>query len=214
MKCIYCHHDKTYLLNDQQRKCAKCKRKFSPKKLAKQAQIKEAFLQGLSATKAAKIHKMHYLTVQKQYMHFRKQLLLHADTLYQQHAQNVKEYDEYLYLPKSIKHFDNNMHKMRHFLTLSYETKVYTIMMPTIARYELQLKDEKEKKQLSKYLRFNKIAKLQKSQNTITEFWEFFENFIIRYKGISQENFIYYLKEAEWRFNYTQEEKEEILEYF
>ncbi len=211
MKCIYCHHDKTYLLSDQQRKCAKCKRKFSPKKILKQAQIKEAFLQGLSATKAAKLYNMHYLTVQKQYMHFRKHLLHHADALYQQHAQDVKEYDEYLYLPKSIKHFDNNIHKMRHFLTLSYETKIYTIMMPTIARYELPLQDEKEKKQLSKYLRFNKIAKLQLSQNSITEFWDFFESFITRYKGISQENFIYYLKEAEWRFNYTQEERRETL---
>jgi transposase-like protein len=84
-------------------------------------------------------------------------------------------------------------------------------MMPTIARYDLLLKDDKEKKQLSKYLRFNKIAKLQKSQNTITAFWEFFEKFITRYKGVSQENFIYYLKEAEWRFNYEEREQEALL---
>jgi hypothetical protein len=151
MKCIYCHHDKTYLLSDKQRKCALCKRKFSPQKLAKHRTIKEAFLKGLSATEASKLYHIHYMTIQKEYMHFRQQLLSHADTLYQQHAQHINEYDEYLYLPKSIKHFDNNMHKMRHFLTLSYHDKVYTIMMPTIARYDLLLKDDKEKKQLSKY---------------------------------------------------------------
>lgn len=212
MHCIYCTHEKTYLLNDSLRKCARCKRKFSPKKIAKTNLIKEAFLQGLSATEASKKHQMHYLTVQKQYMQFRKSILLHSDTIYHRYADKVTEYDEYLYLPKSIKNFDNNMHKMRHFLTLSYSDKIYTIMMPTLARYELYNKDEKEKKQLSKYLRFNKVAKLQKSQNNITRFWDFFEDFITKYKGVHEEQFIYYLKEAEWRFNYTHEERRDILQ--
>ena len=73
--------------------------------------------------------------------------------------------------------------------------------MPNIEGYNYNTEDEKEKKLLSKFLRFNKAAKLKKSENNITKFWDFFEDFILRYKGVSSEQFIYYLKEAEWRFN-------------
>jgi len=55
--------------------------------------------------------------------------------------------------------------------------------------------------EVPKYLKFNKISKFAKAQNSITEFWDYFELFIAKYKGVSDEQFIFYLKEAEWRFN-------------
>jgi transposase-like protein len=79
--------------------------------------------------------------------------------------------------------------------------------MPTIQHFHYDLNDEQENKLLSKYLRFNKVAKLKTTENTITKFWSFFETFILQYKGVSDEQFIYYLKEAEWRFNCSKEEK-------
>ena len=74
-------------------------------------------------------------------------------------------------------------------------------MMPTIDCYNIDTENAQGKKLLLKYLNFNKVAKLSKAQNTITEFWEYFETFILQYKGVSNEQFIFYLKEAEWRFN-------------
>jgi len=74
-------------------------------------------------------------------------------------------------------------------------------MMPAIKHYNFDAEDEQEKKLLLKYLNFNKVAKLSKAQNTITEFWDYFETFILQYKGVSDEQFVFYLKEAEWRFN-------------
>ncbi|HGZ70211.1 MAG TPA: hypothetical protein ENK74_02335 [Nitratifractor sp.] len=59
-----------------------------------------------------------------------------------------------------------------------------------------------------KYLRFNRVSKISTAQSTIRDFWNYFEKFIIQYKGVKSENFIYYLKEAEWRFN-----KRVILDY-
>jgi len=211
MRCIYCQNKKTYLPNNGQVKCAVCKRKYSPKKLARQAHITEAFLDNCSATQCAKELHLHYNTVQNYYMHLRKAITLYADARYQENTHLVNEFDEYLYLPKSITHFDDNIHKMEHFITFAYHDRVYNIMMPTIERYELDMDSKSEKKKLSKFLRFNKVSKLQNAQNPITRFWDFFEDFILLYKGISKEQFIYYLKEAEFRFNYSEEEQKEIL---
>lgn len=193
-------------------KCAKCKRKHSPKKLANEQKIVTCFIDGINATASAKILGVHYLTVKKRYDLFRHNIALYADAQYQQYSQHVREYDEYLYLPKSLKIKEKNMHKVQNFLTLCYNNSVYNLMMPTPKKYEYDLSSDIEQKKLSKFLTFNKIAKLQTMQNRITEFWEFFEKDITKYNGISSEMFIYYLKEAEFRFNYTKEEQAAIIQ--
>ena len=159
MKCIYCEHPYTYLLGDRQSKCSKCKRKFSPQKVAREEKLLSLFTEGYNARKAAKETGMHFATVQKYYEKFRRTVALYSDEQYQLHNQSITGYDEYLYLPKSLK-IEDNIDKLQHFLTLSYDNKVYNLMMPTIQRYNLDTNDEQEKKLLLKYLRFNKVAKL------------------------------------------------------
>ncbi|UPT78475.1 transposase [Sulfurovum sp. XGS-02] len=149
---------------------------------------------------------MHIYTIQKYYQKFRKIITLYCDRKYRQNTDKIDEYDEYLYLPKSLKKNDKNIDKLQHFLTLSYEGKVYNLMMPTIQYFDYDTNDQGNKL-LLKYQRFHKVAKLKKFDNTITKFWTFFETFILQYKGVSDEQFIYYLKEAEWRFNSTKEEQ-------
>jgi len=200
MECIYCEHPYTYGLKNNQRKCSKCKRKFSLKKLERENKLKNFFIKGFNATQTSKLSKMHIVTVQKYYETFRRELALESDISYQQNSHNVTGYDEYLYLPKSLK-AEEHIHKLQHFLTLSYNDKVYNIMMSTIQQYHFTTENKHEKKLLIKYLNFNKVAKFSKAQSTITEFWEYFEKFILQYKGVSNEQFIFYLKEAEWRFN-------------
>jgi transposase-like protein len=143
---------------------------------------------------------MHFATVQKYYEKFRRNIAIHSDNAYQRNSDRVTGYDEYLYLPKSLK-VEENIHKLQHFLTLSYDDKVYNIMMPKTKRHHFDDHGEQDNKLLLKYLTFNKIAKLSKAQTTITRFWDYFETFILQYKGVSDEQFIFYLKEAEWRFN-------------
>lgn len=203
MKCIYCNHSHTYLLADKQRKCSRCKRKFSPKKIEREEKLYDYFLQTQSARSVALKTGMHFATVQKYFDKFRYKIALKADALYAMHADDVDGYDEYLYLPKSLSP-KKNIHKLQHFLTLSYHDKVYSIMMPKAKHSVLEQKDEEHQRLLLKYLRFNTVSKLSKSKNIITEFWSYFEEFICRYKGINDDKFIYYLKEAEWRFNLSQ----------
>jgi transposase len=200
MKCLYCDHPYTYLLGDGQRKCSRCKRKFSPAKIEREATLFKYFKSEHTARDTAVITGMHVATVQKYFEKFRRDMALEADIKYRQHSHQITGYDEYLYLPKSLK-IEENIDKIQHFLTLSYNHQVYNIMMPKTRRSLLVDEDEQSKKLLLKYLKFNKIAKFSKAQTTITQFWDYFESFICKYKGVSDAQFIFYLKEAEWRFN-------------
>ncbi|MDD2838965.1 MAG: transposase, partial [Sulfuricurvum sp.] len=89
------------------------------------------------------------------------------------------------------------------------------ILMPSLNKYKHQfLADNLEDlyyKEFSKFMRTSKIIKVSERYNTITRFWNFFESFIIPYKGVSNEFFPYYLKEAEFKFNFSYTVREKIL---
>ena len=101
-------------------------------------------------------------------------------------------------------------------MTFNYEDKVYNLLMPRLHRYKNQFLDdgieETYFKEFSRFMMLNKISKIQKKENIIASFWIFFEESIVKYKGINKENFFYYLKEIEFKFNYTKIEQLSILE--
>ena len=206
MKCIYCSNPYTYLLADSQRKCSQCKRKFSPKKRERELLVYRHFKAGDTARKTALTTKMHFATIQKYFEKFRQDILLYSDEIYQHNSHRVSDYDEYLYLPKSLK-AEENIDKMQHFLTLAYDNTIYCIMMPKTKSSLIDKNSSVNKKLLFKYFTFNKISKISKSSTIITDFWNYFEEFICQFKGISEDKFIFYLKEAEWRFNLSYRKK-------
>lgn len=163
----------------------------------------------MNARAASKETKMHFATVQKYYEKFRKNIAQYADEMYQLNSHRVTQFDEYLYLPKSLR-IETNIDKLQHFLTMSYDDTIYNIMMPKANHSLFHNEDQSAQKLLLKYLKFNKVAKLSSMENNITRFWSYFEEFILQYKGVSDEQFIFYLKEAEWRFNTKNTLKEEL----
>lgn len=213
MNCIFCNHTKLYKLKTAQLKCAKCGKKFSAKKLELNYNIIESFCSDVSAHKTSTALGINYLTVKSRYDDFRKLIAKFAEDEYQD--KEVLEYDEYLYLEQSKKKVEKNIFDAQNFLTFHYEDKVFNLPMPNLHKYKSDfLKDGADKsyfKELSKFIMFNKIAKIQNIDNLITRFWIFFEDSILRYKGIKPENFFYYLKEIEFKFNYTKDEQRKIL---
>ena len=216
MNCPYCNHSNIYTLATGQSKCAKCLKKFSTKKIKKDIELVEAFCDNKSANEFAKEIGVNYLTVKKKYELFRALIGNYLEEQYNQYE--VQEYDEYIYLPKSKKKIAKNIFDSKNFLTFNYNsTKVYNLLMPKLNNYKEQFLDdgleETYFKEFSRFMMFNKIAKTTKRDNTITQFWNFFEESIVKYKGVDNENFIYYLKECEFKFNYSKEEAREILLY-
>lgn len=213
MDCIYCHHKKLYELKSGQLKCSACKRKFSPKKNQTDGDVIECFCNNLTANQTAKKLNLNYVSVKKRYELLRKLITQHSEDSYQD--KQTQEYDEYVYLQQSKKNIKKYIFDAQNFLTFAYDDKVYNLLMPDLSMYKNQYVDESVKdayfKEFSKFMMMNKISKTKKRDNLITKFWIFFEDSILKYKGVSNENFIYYLKEIEFKFNYLKNKQHDIL---
>jgi len=213
MKCIYCGDEKLYLLKSAQLKCSKCKKKFSAKKIRQDEELVKYFCESKTANEVSKLLKINYVTVKRRYELFRQLIANYLEEKYTD--KKVIEYDEYIYLPKSKKKIKENIFNAQNFLTFHYDNKIYNLLMPNLNRYKNQFlddgSDEVYFKEFSKFMMFNKISKTKKMENLITKFWLYFENAILKYKGVSDESFFYYLKEIEFKFNYSKKEQTGIL---
>jgi len=194
MSCIYCGHYILYKLKDGNYKCAKCKRKFSPKKIERKAKILKGFLDELTPNEISKKYNISYASVVKEIHYIRKVI---ADICEKEFLkkQDIKEFEEYLYIPKSKRKNIKAIYDAENFLTIDYGGKIYNILLSSMKNYE-NLSIEEIKKLFSQ----NRIINIKKKTN-IEKFWSYFENFISKFKGINKENFFFYLKEAEFRFN-------------
>lgn len=213
MQCIYCNNKKLYELKSGQRKCSQCKKKFSSKKIQTDLALIECFCHDLSVNAAVKALHLNYATVKKGYELFRNLIASFLENKYQD--KDVKEYDEYIYLPQSKKKIKENIFDAQNFLTFHYDAKIYNLLMPNLKIYKKQFLDDGAQsiyfKEFSKFMMHNKISKTYKRENLITKFWLYFEESILKYKGIHDDNFMKYLKEIEFKFNYNEQEQKEIL---
>ncbi len=113
-------------------------------------------------------------------------------------------FEEYLYLEKSKRKSKKNIFDAYNFLTFNYDGKIYNLLLPNLNRYKpLFLEDGLEEVYYKEFEKFLRRSHLGTNPNkTILEFWDFFEEFILKFKGVRRENFFYYLKEAEFKFNF------------
>jgi DNA-directed RNA polymerase subunit RPC12/RpoP/transposase-like protein len=194
MSCIYCEHYILYKLKNGYYKCARCKRKFSPKKIEKKAKILKGFLDELTPFEISKKYSISYATVVKEIKHIRRIIANICEEEFLK-KEDIKEFEEYLYIPKSLKRNKNSIYKAQNFLTIDYGGKIYNIMLSNMKNYETLSPEE-----IKSIFRQSRIIKIYE-KTLIKKFWLYFEEFIKRFKGVSEEEFFYYLKEAEFRFN-------------
>jgi transposase-like protein len=214
MNCPYCNHPTSYSLKTTQKKCTRCLRKYSEKKIVFEKKIIGLFCEDYTINRCVKEHNLNYVTIKKKYNNYRTQLILFLEEQYKN--KEIKEYDEYIYLEQSKHKIKKNIFDAINFITFNYDNKVYNLLMPNLNKYKSQFLhdgvDDVYFKEFSKFMMLNKISKIQNKENTIANFWIYFENSILKYKGINKKNFFYYLKECEFKFNYSKKEQIEILE--
>ena len=187
MSCVYCGHYILYKLKDGNFKCAKCKRKFSPTKLSRKAKILKGFLEGLNPNEISKKYDISYASVVKEIKNIRIIMAKICEDEFLK-KNEIKEFEEYIYIP------NKNIKKAQNFLTIDFGGKIYNIMLSSLKNYNFN------EKEINNMLKQSRIIKIYEKK-LIKEFWEYFENFMKRFKGVKEENFFYYLKEAEFRFN-------------
>jgi len=201
MRCIYCK-SQTYLLKNGYRKCKICKKKFSPKKIERKEKILDCFCKNYSANRCAKKLGLNYITIKKEYDNMRKKIALFMEEEFL-NKKEIIAFDEYIYFPASKQKDKSFIFDGFNFLTFNFDNKIYNILLPTLRKFKpLLIEDEQYYKEFEKFLLTTHIS--NSSNNVlIKEFWSYFEEFILKFNGIDASNFIYYLKEAEFKFNYT-----------
>ncbi len=213
MVCPRCKSKNIYHLANGYKKCKHCSKKFSPKKLKRQKEILHCFCQNLSILACSKQTGLSYMSIKRHYEDFRKKIAIFLEDSYQ-HKDTIIAYDEYIYIPKSKRGKKEAIFEGFDVLSFDYGGKIYNILMPELSRYKQSFIDdglhEVYYKELKKYLLFHKISNT-KNPNLITQFWLFFEEFITHFKGVTKENFFYYLKEAEFKFNFDCRKLQEII---
>ena len=212
--CFYCSAP-LYTLQNGFVKCSGCKKKYSPKRIEHIQKLITHFCNNDSALFASQNTQLTYTTVLNYYKKFRHLCTAYCEEQYELHRDQEVQYEEYVYLEKSKRKNKKAIFDAKNFLTFAYGEQVYNILMPSLVQYkESFLEDNLEDiyhKELSKFMRNSKLIKISEKENTITRFWEYFENFIKSYKGVNDEFFAYYLKEAEFKFNLAPTRQKEIL---
>lgn len=199
--CSSCNNNKFYTLSNGYIKCTKCKRKYSLKKIELNKKIVQCFCKDLNALETSKKLDITYVSISKKFQLYRELVVSYLDDKYNDIKNDPNEFDEYIYIKNS------NIKNAHNILTFNYSSYIYNLMLPTFKKFSY-IEDEK---QLSKFLQYYKIAKLESKNSLINNFWEFLEEFLKKYKGVDKKNFIFYLKEAEFKFNYNEKAQEEIL---
>lgn len=215
--CPYCGKNRLYKVSKTSLKCPTCSKKFSVVKLQRDYDVLKYFIEDISAKKCSEKTNLNYKTIKERFDDFRKIILLHIEEIYKKNHKEFMEYDEYYFLPKhkrgKVKHLFESIGILGQVYS---DNKVYTILLPdqfAHLRDNIYEKDVNMAyiKEYSKYLNRYKIVHFEQFDSKIIEFWAYLEKKLDKYKGISRNNFIYYLKECEFKFNYTKEEQFDII---
>jgi len=206
--CFYCDAP-VYQLADGRVKCRECHRRYAPEKLNRQLALTGLFCRDYTAKEAAGDLGISYVTAINFYQRLRTHLLPLLENDYETARDRVEQYEETLYLDHNKRRDRRHIFDAHNFLTFAYGDRVYNILMPSLERYKNTLLDdglhEQYWEEFSRFFIFHRIAKLESRDNTIERFRRYFDNFMKSYRGVRRENFIYYLKEAEFKFNYKKE---------
>lgn len=208
MICPYCKSKRVYNLKDDYKKCSVCKRKFSPRKIETDLRVIEFFCNNINANKCSKILKVNYRTIQNRYMLFRKLIAYFLEEEHYASIHDNSSYEEYYYFTNRKKVNKNrSLYDAVNIIGFYSNRKVFTLLMPKLAKYDRG----EDNKSFEDYLKWHKIYSHYAYATQLSVFWKYLEENLKKYKGVDEENFFYYLKECEFKFNYLQNRQIEIL---
>ncbi len=215
-QCIFCHSSKLYRKSQTQWRCVTCKRTWSDAKYHKELLILEAFLANKSIRECATLCDVNYITAKNFYTKMRLLLTSFAQERYLQQSDTFSEYDEFYYLPQTKRAHNHYLFDAIGIFGMLYGEWVYTLLLPDqftpIKRLmEHDMPNPEEHATYARILQRHKVTHISRFEHRLGAFWDYFETWIAHFKGVKKENLIYYLKEAEFKFNYTQKEQKKIL---
>ena len=206
--CPYCHNKQLYVLQNDYRKCKRCKKKFSMSKLIKDIEIIELFCSNKNSLETANRLKVNYRTISNRFLLFRKLIATYLENEYHKNKDENSSYEEYFYFTQRQKsNKSKSLYDAINIIGFYSNKKVFTLLMPELKKTF----NEKKDKEYERYLYWHKLQSKNAYKTPINVFFGFLEQNLKKYKGINNENFFYYLKETEFKYNYLVHEQIENL---
>lgn len=207
-RCPFCNNKHLYDLQEHYKKCSSCKKKFSLKKLEVDITVIEFFCNQISANRCAKLLNVNYRTIKNRYDLFRKLIANFLEEQYQESIKDHSSHEEFYYFTdKQKKEKKKSLYNAINIIGFYSNEKIYTLLMPKLPVYN----NEDDNKTFENYLRWHRIFSIDSYSTPLSIFWKYLEKNLRKYKGVNEQNFFYYLKECEFKFNYLQNEQIKIL---
>ena len=225
-KCIYCYKNRLYRLADKRVKCKHCNKKYSLNKLKRDMIILYYFYLEISARKASKELKLNYKTIQSRFMQFRRKIAEYCNQEARELNGEVEIDESYFGGKRKGQRGRGAKNKTIVFGILERKGKIYTKIVENVSAETLmgEIKNKTKKgsvfytdgwksyASLEQYGKHN-IIRHDKDEfvenhnhiNGIEGFWSFAKERFHKYHGINKNNYPFYLKEMEFRFNHRNE---------
>ena len=230
-RCILCNSTKLYKLGNGQAKCKQCKHKYSLKKLRKDLSVLYHFYLDVSARKTAIALGLSYRTVSIRFMEYRYKMAEYLREQFKKMNGEIEIDESYFGGKRKGKRGRGAYNKAIVFGILERKGKVYTAVVPNVkAKTSMGKITKKTKKgsvsytdQFRSYKSLILYGKHERSDhsktlveynkhiNGIEGFWSFAKERFMKYHGINRDNYYWYLKEMEFRFNYRKEDLFNVL---
>ena len=225
-KCIFCNKYGLYKLKDKRVKCKHCKKYYSLTKLKRDMQILYYFYLEVSARKTAKELDLNYRLVHRKFMQFRKAIAEYCRKEAEKLNGELELDETYFGGKRKGKRGRGANNKAIAFGILERNGKIHAIIVENVkAETLMQAIKEKTHKgsvfytdgfksyaDLKQYGKHNVIrhdkdefVKEKNHINGIEGFWSFAKERFHKYHGIDKQNYPFYVKEMEFRFNHRNE---------
>ena len=224
--CIFCDKYGLYRLADKRVKCKHCNERYSLLRLKKDLQVLYYFYLEVSARKTAKELSLNYQTVQSRFMQFRRKIADYCNQEAKKLNGEIEIDESYFGGKRKGNRGRGTENKAIVFGILERKGKVHTVIVQDVSAKTLMneiqnktLKGSvfytdgwKSYASLEQYGKHNIIDhdkelvdKNHNHINGIEGFWSFAKERFHKYHGIDKENYPFYVKEMEFRFNHRNE---------
>jgi transposase len=229
--CVFCGKYRLYKLADKRIKCKHCKKRYSLLRLRRDLQILYYFYLEVSARKTAKELNLNYNVVHRKFMQFRKSIAYYCNNEARKLKGKIELDESYFGGKRKGNRGRGANNKAIVFGILERKGKVYTVIVQNVAAKTLmnEIKSKTRKgsvfytdgfrsyNSLHQYGKHNiidhdkELVNAHNHINGIEGFWSFAKERFHKYHGISKNNYPFYIKEMEFRFNNRNENVYNLL---
>lgn len=219
--CIKCNNNKLYILKDNKVKCSKCKSYYSLNKISLDLWSLYYFSIETTANKVSKELNVNYKTVHSRYKFYRNKIYEYQNKTFHPLKGEIECDESYFGGRRKGNRGRGSANKIIVLGLLDRKGKIYTTVVENVTAecllkqiqdnsikgsvfYTDKFKSYNSLKFYRKHLTIdhqNRFAMGKNHINGLEGFWSYAKERLLKYHGVSKNNFKLYLKEIEFRYN-------------